>query len=99
MWASGARSPLAPSEPLAGTQGVTPALSMSISVCATTGRTPEWPLASMLARMVIMARTISPGSGSPTPQTHSRIRLRDSCRASSALICRLAREPKPVLTP
>ena len=39
--ASGARSPLAPSEPYSGTYGVTPALSKSSSACATPGRTPE----------------------------------------------------------
>ena len=72
---------------------------MSISVCAINGRTPELPLASMLARIAIMARTTSAGSGSPTPTTHSTTRLRDSWRASAALICRLASEPKPVLTP
>ncbi len=99
MCASGARSPLAPSDPLAGTRGVTPAFSMSTSVCAMSGRTPEWPRANMFARMVIMARTISCARGWPTPTTHRTTRLRESCRASAGLIWRLASEPKPVLTP
>jgi hypothetical protein len=46
-----------------------------------------------------MARTTSMDKGCPTPQTHSKIKLRESCLACSGLITCVAREPKPVLTP
>ena len=39
--ASGARSPLAPSEPCSGTTGVSPAFSMTRIASATSGRVPE----------------------------------------------------------
>ena len=39
-WASGARSPLAPSEPYSGTIGEMPALRRSTIACATSGRAP-----------------------------------------------------------
>ena len=39
--ASGARSPLAPSEPCSGTIGTSPALSSATICSATTGRAPE----------------------------------------------------------
>ena len=41
QWASGARSPLAPSEPCSGTTGVSLALSSAAIVSATSGRHPE----------------------------------------------------------
>ena len=40
QWASGARSPLAPSEPCSGTTGASPALRSAASVSATNGRVP-----------------------------------------------------------
>ena len=42
--ASGARSPLAPSEPCSGTTGVIPALSSASIVSASSGRAPEQPI-------------------------------------------------------
>ena len=53
-------------------------------VWATTGRTPELPLASILAWISIIARTTSSGSGSSTPTPHSTIKFRDSLRAPGA---------------
>ena len=41
MCASGARSPLAPSDPFCGMSGCTPALSMSSSSWSVSSRTPE----------------------------------------------------------
>ena len=59
QWASGARSPLAPSEPNSGTRGVIPALSSARIASATSGRAPEQPIASVRARSSIIARTTS----------------------------------------
>src|SRR4028118_599731 len=49
-WASGARSPLAPSEPCSGTAGTTPAFSMAARASTSSTRTPERPAARGLAR-------------------------------------------------
>ena len=51
---------------------------------ATSGRMPESPLASTLARISIMARTTSRASGSPTPAQCERITLRCSSSRSPA---------------
>ena len=53
--ASGARSPLAPSEPRDGTRGCTPAASSASSSSTVSRRTPEAPVASALARSSIAA--------------------------------------------
>ncbi len=42
-WARGARSPEAPTEPIGGTTGVTPALSMATRGSTSSRRTPERP--------------------------------------------------------
>ena len=80
--ASGARSPLAPTEPRLGTRGWTPRLSSASSRSSVSRRMPEKPLASTLARSAIDARTARTGSGSPTPAAWLRSRL--SCSAPSA---------------
>ena len=59
MWDSGAKSPEAPREPFWGTTGVTPRLSISISISTRMGRTPLIPTHSALARRSIMPRTCS----------------------------------------
>ena len=83
--ASGARSPLAPTEPRLGTRGCTPRLSSATSASSVSTRMPEKPLASTLARSAIDARTARTGSGSSTPAAWLRSRL--SCSAArSALV-------------
>ena len=99
QWASGARSPDAPSDPCSGTHGVMSWLSRSTSACATSGRTPEWPSASERTRSSIIARTTSRGIGAPTPAACERINACcNSARRSGAMNV-LARAPKPVDTP
>src|SRR6185369_14031229 len=66
--ASGARSPLAPSEPCSGTQGVMSWLSRSTSAWATSGRVPDRPIARDRTRSSIIARTHSRGIGAPMPR-------------------------------
>ena len=72
MLAQSARSE-APSEPMEGTQGWTPASSMAQSVSTTSGRAPEPPRAMALARANMAARAASARSGSPAPQARARI--------------------------
>src|SRR5262249_21479545 len=79
-WASGARSPEAPTEPRDGITGCAPPFSIAINVSITAGRQPENPLASTLTRCKIIARTAASGSGSPTPQACERTRFNCSSR-------------------
>ncbi|BCB84927.1 hypothetical protein Psuf_022400 [Phytohabitans suffuscus] len=99
QWASGARSPEAPSEPCSGTHGVTSWLSRSTSACAISGRTPERPSASDRTRSSIIARTTSRGIGSPTPAACERISACWSSARRSGATNVLASAPKPVETP
>jgi hypothetical protein len=59
---------------------------------------PLSPLASTLARISIIARTTSRGSGSPTPQACERTTFSCSSASSPALIRVSARYPTPVFT-
>ena len=97
--ASGARSPLAPTEPRAGTQGSTPRFRHSSSSSTVTTRAPENPFASAFARRSIAARTTSSGYGSPTPHAWLRSRRSWSSSASSSGMWADTKRPKPVLTP
>ena len=97
--ASGARSPLAPSEPRDGTRGCTPAASSASSSSTVSRRTPDAPVASALARSSMAARTTSVGNGSPTPQAWLRSRLSCSRATSSCAIATSTNRPKPVFTP
>src|SRR6266850_5034603 len=54
IWASGARSPEAPTEPLAGMQGYIPALRRAISASITERRMPEAPRERPLILAIIM---------------------------------------------
>ena len=63
--ASGARSPLAPTDPRDGTTGCTPRFSASSSASSVSTRMPEKPRARTFARSAIIARTVRTGSGSP----------------------------------
>ena len=67
-WASGARSPLAPTDPRLGTAGSTSASRRAISASMICGRTPECPRARVLARSSNIPRTVSSSSGSPSPE-------------------------------
>ena len=64
-WASWARSPEAPTEPLPGTTGSRPRPSSSSRRRGRSGRTPEYPAASVLARSRSIARTVASSSGAP----------------------------------
>ena len=97
--ASGARSPLAPTEPCSGTTGVRSALSSARIVSATAGRAPEKPIASERARRNIIARTTSRSIAGPMPAAWERTSER--CRSSrrSGGMRTAASEPKPVEMP
>src|SRR2546422_1509604 len=99
MWASGARSPLAPREPREGTSGCTPLFSIPRSWPTTAGRTPEWPFARAFARISIEARTSSSGRGGPAPAAWLRTRFSWRRRASFLEIGTFSSWPKPVVTP
>ena len=99
QWASGARSPLHPSEPWSATRGVTPALSMAARVSATTGRTPVRPPARVFRRRNISARTTSRSTGGPMPAAWLRMRRTWSSWRRSAGMCRVASAPNPVEMP
>ena len=97
--ASGARSPLAPTDPRAGTHGSTPRFrhsrrSSTVVTCA-----PEKPFASAFARSSIAARTTSSGYGSPTPHAWLRSRRSWSSSASSSGMWADTKRPNPVFTP
>ena len=97
--ASGAKSPLQPSEPNSRTTGVIPAFNNAAIVWAMTGRTPVRPDASVLSRSVMRARTTSRSTGSPTPAACERINDRCNCARCSTDTYLLASAPKPVETP
>jgi hypothetical protein len=99
MWASGARSPLAPTEPREGTTGCTRAFSSAIRASSVLARTPEYPHASTFARSAIVARTARLESGSPTPAAWLRSRFNCRVLKASCGIRTSANEPKPVLMP
>ena len=98
-WASGARSPEAPTEPFAGMQGSTSWVSSAISASITDQRTPEWPRASEAALRARIRRTTGRGSSGPVPTACDRIRLRCNSRSRAGSIRVLASRPKPVLMP
>ncbi len=64
-WASWARSPEAPTEPLPGITGSRPRSSSSSRRAGSSTRTPEYPAASVRARSMSSARTTSSSSGAP----------------------------------
>jgi hypothetical protein len=85
--------------PSAGITGCILRLSSASSCSTTTGRTPEYPRASTLARSSMTARTSLTGSGSPTPPAWLRIRLSCSSRMRAGGIVTSASAPKPVVMP
>ena len=80
---SGARSPLAPTEPLPGITGITSLLSKAVSASSVLTRIPECPRNKVLMRMASIARTTSMDSGSPTHTACVISRL--FCNSSSRL--------------
>ena len=98
-WASGARSPDAPTLPCSGTTGWMPRSRNSSRRSTTSGRQPLWPSARVLARRSSIARTVAASNGAPTPTAWLTSRLRWRCAASAGSMRRLARSPKPVVTP
>ena len=76
IWASGARSPDAPTEPCAGMRGVTPRASMPSISATRSQRTPDAPRPSDSSLSAIISRAAARGIGAPTPQQWDRIRLR-----------------------
>ncbi|OQB49830.1 MAG: hypothetical protein BWX98_02653 [Candidatus Aminicenantes bacterium ADurb.Bin147] len=99
MWARGARSPLAPTEPWEGMIGWSSRLRKSRSRWTTCSRTPLRPRAKLWARRRRMPRTTSAGNGPPTPMAWERIRFRWSSRTLSGSMRVFWNLPKPVLTP
>ena len=99
MWASGARSPLAPREPCSGTAGTTPAFSIAARASTSSARTPESPAARVLTRIAIIPRPTSGSRKGPTPAAWLRSRECCSARLSPGGMLVSASAPKPVLTP
>ena len=95
----GARSPEAPTEPLAGMAGMMPALYSAIRVSTISGRTPEKPRARLPIFISMIRRTTASDSSSPVPTECDRIRLRCNCSSFSSGMRVLASRPKPVLMP
>ena len=98
-WASGARSPDAPTLPCSGTTGWTPSRSRSSSRSTISGRQPLWPRARVLARSRSIARTTSRGKAGPTPAAWLIRRFSWRRPASAGGMKVVARSPKPVVTP
>ncbi len=99
MWASGARSPDAPTEPCDGIHGTMPALNIAIIASTSPVRTPEHPRAIAWIRSANARRLTSTGSGSPTPVACESRRLRCNVPSFASGTFTLASLPKPVLTP
>ncbi len=98
-WASGARSPDAPTDPWQGMTGSTSRLWNSSSASTTSSRAPEKPRARLAALSSSTRRTTRGDSGSPTPTACERSRLSCSRSRSAAGMRVVASLPKPVLTP
>ena len=99
IWASGARSPEAPTEPCSGTTGRMSRASIASSSATVSSRTPEAPRARLASFSAIIIRVRAGSSGSPTPAEWESTILR--CRVSSCSggMRTEASFPKPVLTP
>ena len=75
MWASGARSPDAPTEPLDGMQGRTSPFTKAIRVSSVSRRTPDAPFDREAIFSTISRRVTFSSSGAPTPQAWLRTRF------------------------
>ena len=99
IWASGARSPDAPTDPCDGITGTTPFSSIPSIRSIISQRTPDAPRPSDSSFNAIINRVVGTSSASPTPQQWLRIRLRCRVSVSFDAILTDASLPKPVLTP
>ena len=75
------------------------ALYMSTKRCTVAGATALCPKAMFWIFSTSMARTMSSGTGSPTPQAWLITRFVCSCASSSGAMEVSHKEPKPVFTP
>ena len=99
MWANGARSPEAPTDPCSGITGITPR-SNTVPICSINSqRTPEAPRPKESNFRTIISLTMFSGNGSPTPQQCERMRFRCNELICSLGILVLANFPNPVLIP
>ena len=98
-FASGARSPDAPSDPCWGTAGITSSFSIETIRSTTSGRTPECPRASTWARSRSIARASSRGRGVPTAVACDRTMPCCSVEACAGSTRVWASAPNPVVTP
>ena len=76
-----------------------PCVSIAAIVCATTGRTPVWPVASVESRSSISARVTSRSTSGPLPAACERTSDFCSWARISVGMCRVARAPNPVEIP
>ena len=99
MWANGARSPDAPTEPCVGTTGNRSCDNIAARNCTVSSRAPEAPCPRLASFNASMSRTSGAGMGSPTPAACDNTMLRWSVARSAGSIRMLARRPNPVLMP
>ncbi len=99
IWASGARSPDAPNDPILGTTGAFMEFTRSNIVSTTSGLIPDAPLANELALMAIILSVAIGAIGSPIPHAWLRTKFRCNNSNSSGAILTLERLPKPVFMP
>ena len=97
--ASGARSPEAPTDPCAGTQGMRPALMSRSRKRASSGLTPEKPCNRLASFSTSVRRTTASSSSGPTPQLCDRMMFRCSNVRCAGAMRVFASRPKPVLMP
>ena len=99
IWASGARSPDAPTEPWQGTTGVSPLASIASMRRTVSSRTPDAPCARLASFSAIISRVTAGAIGGPAPAACDSTMLRWSTARSDAGMRTLASFPKPVLMP
>ena len=97
-WASMHRSE-APTEPVRGMHGWTPALSRATSPSAIASLAPDPPAHSPLQRAAIAAREISAGSGSPTDMARPRRVRSENSAPVAPSTWSTTRGPSPVVRP
>ena len=98
-WASGVKSPEAPTDPLAGMQGSRSASISAISASTSPRETPEWPRPKAASLSTMTSRTTGSGNKGPLPTEWESTSRRCSSARSSASMAWLAKGPNPVLRP
>ena len=89
----------APTEPVCGMQGCTPAPSSAASPSAMATLAPAPPAHRPLHRTAIAARVSSAGSGSPTDIARPRSVRSENSAAAAPSIRSTTRGPRPVVRP